>query len=290
MIKEVNESDLKNYELPFVPYIFPFKDSKFSLRHDEKNHFSLVQNFSYGNLKLSVKEFFMDWFYSGFPKNLMKTSSETYSNIWRTHIVVGGKKYPLFYGKDYRGRFAASIYCHGLSLEMRSDEDFSEEVKDLFLDFDPVPISSRFYQLSYYINRRAWRWFEEERIGRMEWSDLDNARIGDYYGDSKGNFNNIHKIEIYRNVKGDHLWLDMAVKGTGVKNLYYRFEENGKLFSEVTSINNWRVYLVSEFGPAILRCEDDKIVTTVTLPYIEFGDVWKYMDIIEKLNLINKLS
>ncbi|MGP6206461.1 hypothetical protein ACNF42_00275 [Cuniculiplasma sp. SKW3] len=288
MIEEVHRDNLKNYNLPFVPYIFPYKDSKLLLRHGEENHVTLVQDFNYGNLNFSVKEFLMDWYYSGFPKNLMKTSSETYSNIWRTHIMIDGKKYPLFYGEDYRDRFAASLFSHGLSLEIRSDEDFSETVRELFLDFNPVSVNRRFYQLSHYINTKAWRWFEEERMGRMNWSELNNTRIGDYYGDSKGDFNNIHKIEIYRNVNGDYLWLDMAIKGTGFKNLYYKFEDSGNLFSEVTSINDWKVYLVSEFGPAILRYENDKIVVTVTLPYIEFGDVWKYMDIIEKLNLINK--
>ncbi len=288
MIEEISPHDFNDFKLPFEPYLFPYEDSKIFLRKDDARHITVVQNFSYENINFSAKEFFMDWYYYGFPKNLMKNSSETYSNIWRNHVEINGKNYPIFYGKDYRDRFAASISSGGVTVELRSNSDFSEMLNDIFRNFKIRNSDKRFYELSHYIKRDSWRWFEEERIGRMSWSPMNNVRIGDYYGDSHGNFNNIHEIEIYRNIYGDYLWLDYALKNTGLKNLYYRFNGHGNLFSEITRINDWNVFLASEFGPAILRYENEKKVFVVSLPFVEFGDVWKYMDIIEKLNLMSR--
>ncbi|MCL4345707.1 MAG: hypothetical protein M1496_05020 [Candidatus Thermoplasmatota archaeon] len=287
MIREIPAEEINKYELPFVPYLFPENNGRVKLRIDDVRHITLVQDLELGGMKISVKEFFLDWFYSGFPKNLMKTSSEPYSNLWRTMVMINGRNIPAFFGKDYKGRFAASFNKGGLNIEIRSDSDFSEIARDLIERINPRPVNKKFLELSYYINNQGWRWFEEERIGRMKWNPLLNERLGDYYGDSHGNFQDMHAIRIYRNTDGDYLWVDQAMKGTGIKNLYYRFDVNGTLFSDVSEMNNWKVFLLSEYGPAILRSETGKLVNTVTLPYIEMGDVWKYIDLIEKLNLID---
>jgi len=252
---------------------------------DEKRHITLVENFEIEGIQISSKQFFMDWYYYGFPKNLMKTSSSSYSNLWRSVVELDGKYKPLFYGNDYRGRYAASFSTSGLTVEMRSNKDFSEKVREILEGIRVKPLNEKFYRLSFYAGKKMSGWFEEERIGNMEWQDSKEERIGDYYPDSSGTFGNLERIDIYRNVEGDYLWVDRALKNTGIKNLYYSYDREGNLFTEVSKFNEWSLYLLSESGPAIIRRENSDRICTVTIPYLTMGDLWKYVDIIEKLNL-----
>ena len=57
------------------------------------------------------------------------------------------------------------------------------------------------------------------------------------------------------------------------------------MFTEHVKMNRWRVGILSQHGPAIMVMENPFYRYILSLPTIEPGDLWKYVDIMENLNI-----
>ncbi len=287
MITEIDKKSIEGLSLPFDPVLFDIPDSKFTLREDPNRHTTLLQSFKIDNSEVSVKSFFMDWFYYGFPKNMMKTASEYFSNGRAIQLEFSGRVYNCFIGEDYKGRSSACIFLNGTCLEFRSSFLDEKLLHNLFSRAEQKLISrgTRFHEKSFYATHMGpYSWFEDERIGRLSWKDSGLYSIGEFDSDSTGILPGLHKISIFKNKHNEYLWLDVAAKAKGVRNLSYRFNFRGNLFTENLKMNSWRVAILSQNGPALMVKETPFFRHIMALPAIEPGDLWKYVDIIENLN------
>ncbi len=288
MIRDISKQDLLKEKLPFNPVIFEGEDVSFSIREPTDRHTTLIQKFSHDGMEISVKSFFMDWFYYGFPKNMMKTASDYFSAAEEFEVTLEGKKYIAFSGEDYRNRKTICTYIDGTCLEVRVDKgdpsmagEIFKKAKNFKID---LPVSFR--ERSFYAQHRGpYSWFEDERIGRLSWRDLESEKIGQFSPDSMGILPGLHKISIFVNERNEYLWLDVAARGKGLRNLSYRFNFSGTVFREHLKMNRWRVGILSQHGPAIMVMENPFFRYILSLPSIEPGDLWKYVDIMENLNI-----
>ena len=288
MIREITEEELLTETIPFNLVLFKGYDSTFTIRDPADRHTTVIQRFRHEGLEISVKSFFMDWFYYGFPKNMMKTASDYFSDAEAFELNLEGNRYNAFFGDDYRNRKTICAYIDGTCIEVRVEKGDPEPVKNIFKNAKKVKTTSltSFRERSFYATFRGpYTWFEDERIGRLSWKPLEAEKIGEFSPDSVGNLPGLHKLSIFVNKRNEYLWLDVAVRGKGLRNLSYRFNFSGSVFKERVKMNRWRVGILSQHGPAIMVMENPFFRYIMSLPNIEPGDLWKYVDIMENLNI-----
>lgn len=174
MIRRLSDfSDLSGYRLPFVvirPSRMKYRD--ISIRVHDMRWPTLWFVMKHNHREFRVKEFFLDWFFPGFPKALMRDFASTYSKV--VSFYAGG--YKVFLGKDYHAHDSASAFVHGTQLEVVCREGASEDsFKDIFDDLlhervDPLPLADhQFPDRSHFAKGYEGTWYEEQRVSRLDW-------------------------------------------------------------------------------------------------------------------------
>lgn len=273
---------VEKYEFPFVSF-FPenLRVEDVSERVDETKWDSLRFYVLLGDKLFRVKEFFLDWFYSGFPKSLMSDFVSTYSLVESDKV----KERVFHYGKNYKGFDAISSTIFGTQIEIECSGEatkleFAAILGDLTYskeDFERVS-NLTFKDRAYFTKKSASEWFEDTRISRMRWHNLmnrPNFRMAnlDLSPSSTGRYTDKrcfdHRILVLEENNFEHVvWVDSIEIDSGVEYGYYKlrkreglynyFEENDGLFAYsepygpgmVQRVVDGRVYTIS-FSPGI---------------------------------------
>jgi hypothetical protein len=231
-----------------------------------------------GGERARVKEFFLDWFYSGFPKSLMQSFVSSYSPVEMKNRGEGVS----FFGRNYKNKDASSSFFLGTQVEVEGDS--MDTVKRVTDDLHAPFLIDKFKHLSF-VDRSFFarggkpEWFEEERITRMEWRKLEGETLGDSLRtDSEGvlrcDGNVAERIVIisepyFRRV----IWVDSAIPDSQVGNLFYELRESNGLFI-VRKMGHGIMADAGRMGPAIYQEKKDGNITTIT-----FSPLFSYSEI-----------
>lgn len=267
MLFTLNEEELKEVNLPFTTFVERGSIDTFSLRLSFFRHPTLA--FEILDTGIRVKEFFMDWFYYGFPKSQMISAGDFYGTVEHRKVTVRGQVYPLFTGKDYSGSMSSCIFVEGTCLEIRHPLNEINDVIHFLEHMNPLstPFVSAFYRRSFYCNAPSTVfWFEEERINRLKWAEGEKLVIGDCKLDSCGTLDGVQKVLIFRTPHNNYAVLDTCVTGTGIKNLKYNFFGENTMFAESERGEGFVIGTLSDIGPVLGQFRIKNRYVTVTMP------------------------
>ena len=221
-----------------------------------------------GNEKLRVKEFFLDWFYPGFPKSLMDSFVSSYSILNSTATTDS----VIFYGKNYKGKEASSSFSLGTQIEIEGETNLN--VRKLTESLIAPYISARFknypfYKRSFLANNGKPEWFEEERIGKLSWNPPSKKFCeGNLCMDSVGVFRRdnktIHAIfvlseDYYRKA----VWIDIGNPGASTEHVAYEFRKGGNFF-DLFEEGETKFGFRRNDGPAIIQFEQEGSIVTIS--------------------------
>ncbi len=266
----MNVLDLKEKQqnAPFIFFI-PNRtgNEDFSFREENGKWASLKFFLNYKDNVYRVKEFFLDWFYTSFPKNLMSSFVDSYSPL----TISQGLNGKIFIGKDYKGVDASSCYSLGTQIEIEGNRIYLKEVNDLLLPIE-IPEKLRnmpFHLRSYFARNKSKGWFEEERIARMKWGypelrlEINNSlmsSVGTYYYENKlMEMISIFNREFFTKV----FWVDISLKNSSIPYLFYTLRRNGNIYS-YTDFEGGVIAFLSDDGPGIFQKEISKFIITVS--------------------------
>ncbi|MCL5881542.1 MAG: hypothetical protein M1592_03040 [Candidatus Thermoplasmatota archaeon] len=270
--------------IPFIPVIpQDIPASSISLRiHDEKWP-TLRYFLDYGGRRIRIKEFFMDWFFTGFPKALMSSFADAYSEV---SLSVSGAM-QIYSGKNYRNSDSASVYYHGTTIEAESSNSMKhEEFVELFtgsmaaLDETFGYVNDmQFHERSFFASGHHGIWYEDERIARLSWHPRASQHIvlpGGEILDSSGfgvmkTGKDEHCIAIFQNsAYNGVLWLEAAPSDTSIPYAYYRLRKGGGLFNEFVHIaDDCTAMLMEPYGPQVVQfMHNGRVITAALNPGI----------------------
>lgn len=226
-----------------------------------------------GERVFRVKEFFMDWFYTGFPKSIMKTLVDTYGGI--SSHETGGINW--FYGTNYKGNNSATFHHSGVTLEIECEsgadwKDFSALIGDMIF---PEGVLERFrnkgfVERSFLAKGNMGGWWEDIRIGSMRWTDLDVGRLITplpqgmgivSYGSRMGSKGMGLRTVIASDGNFTRaVWYDVLDMSSDIEHGFYEFRRGGDLFDE-----SWddTVYFRTPGGPCAYQVADSGCMFTV---------------------------
>ena len=289
---ERNLSALRNEKLGFkvfIPHTLEWRDMTLRIKDrkwDTVRYFSSVKGIS-----LRVKEFFLDWFYTGFPKSLLSSFMGTYSPI--QHVIT--KNGTMFYGKNYRGNDSASLNIQGTQIEVESNvpapiDLFLELIDDLHpyegIVFD---CSMPFHRRSFYASGKHGDWYEDERISRMTWetpSEKAMIRIGNVplSVSSTGSYGSeeFHRIMVMENSCFSKVsWIDFCTYPNSIEHSHYKMRREGYLFDSFMMEEKRKYAFRKISGPALYQFFNSGILYTVSLsPGIPIPEIdyWKTIE------------
>ncbi|AKA49341.1 hypothetical protein IX51_09760 [uncultured archaeon] len=233
-----------------------------------------------------VKEFFLDWFYTGFPKSLMKSLVDTYDPI--ESFLMDGKI--CYFGRDYKGRNSVSFYWQGTSVEIEcfqeaEMQDFENVLKDLNAESDFVNslANKGFLDRSFLASGGNDNWWEAQRISRMKWVKLCETSkqsvsgrslrldsFGNYLGhDGTTNSILILSDKLYSSV----VWVDLLDLSSLIDHGYYKFRKVVGIFDLFEDDPNFLCHR-SPYGPSILQASMFGKKCTISLtPDFNFRDL-----------------
>ena len=268
MIFDESKEQLIQAKIPFTIFIPENEEIKSSIRFSYNEPISVRIELGSDRERISIKESFMDWFYYGFPKNHMKSSVEYYGKETVQIMDINGEKNVIFSGPDYLGRSSSTVFINGTMLEFRYEEgmeDIALNVIRAMRTYSDGAIN--FIDSSFLCNYPSYsKWFENERIGRLSWKKLSGVGLWNYFPDSTGEFQLLHRITIFKNRLNEFMWVDVSRKNSGIKNLRYRFSRGGNIFKLMKTKDNSFYGAISDIGPYLFQNEDEKFVYTVTVP------------------------
>jgi hypothetical protein len=265
----------------FIFYVsskFPMSD--ISYREEGEKWATLRYYTEVGGEKLRVKEFFLDWFYTGFPKSLMNSFVSTYSKTYASRLNGN----IVFIGRNYKGMQAASSFLMGTQVEIEGGNEHS--LKKFHSSLVPVGIDERFRNMSF-INRSFFarnghpEWFEEERIHRLSWSGASHLpELDDFVPDSIGVLRQedrvINTIAIYRTeFFSQAIWLDISSTKNEFQNAFYELRSGEGLF-DFLEMEHGLLAFIDDSGPALYQEKNDEFVVTIS-----FSDIMSF----SKLNV-----
>lgn len=268
---KVEVGDLKELQrgLPFLIYVpGTLSIERITLRKEADKWATLRFYCKLGGRYVRVKELFLDWFYSGFPKSLMESFVSSYSEFASVRHGDGIS----FYGKNYKRMNASSTFALGTQIEVEGD---SEEDVKLVTSSLRAPYLSKnyemfpFYKRSFFARKGRPQWFEEERISRMEWSKLpDEFSVQSLDEDSLGRFRTKGTIAEFIAILSEQyfrrvIWIDMADMGSSERYLYYDLRDGGNLF-DLTTFNLGHLAYCRENGPAIFQMKEGNMIFTLS--------------------------
>ncbi len=226
--------------------------------------------------EVRIKQFFLDWFFPGFPKSMLKDFSSGYSTIRSREV----DDYILFLGKNYRKHDSASIWIHGTMIEMDSvstvsDDEYEKLVMDLLSDA-PNPDSLKKYQFpdrSHFVSGYETQWYEEMRISRLNW-----RRTGPYVMEIKGKKyvssgfgylyvqGKTHEIFIFQeNEYFRSIWIEVTSEGIELEHSFYDVRKGNGLFdTEIKLADNLGTLVFrNPSGPGVIKIRQNSSVLTV---------------------------
>jgi hypothetical protein len=268
MIFEESKEELFQAKIPFPIFIPENEEIKSSIRFSYNEPISVRIEVGSDRERISIKESFMDWFYYGFPKNHMKSSVEYYGKETVQIMDINGEKSVIFSGPDYLGRSSSTAFFNGTMLEFRYEEGMEDAALNVIRDIRTHSVGAiNFIDSSFLCNYHSnFQWFENERIGRLSWKKIWGEGLWNYFPDSTGEFQHLHKITIFRNRLNEFMWVDVSRKNSDIKNLRYRFSRGGNIFKLMKNKDNSFYGAISDIGPYLFQNEDEKFVYTVTVP------------------------
>lgn len=219
--------------------------------------------------KLRVKEFFLDWFYPGFPKSLMESFVSSYSVI----DSITMKEWVVFLGKNYKGKEASSSFSLGTQIEVEggSKKNVSKINEAMFAPFlDERFKRFPFYRRSFFANKGEPEWFEEKRIRNLKWkAPKADFCVGGLCMDSVGIFKmNDTAIETIFTFSEDYYrraaWVDIANPIGQAEHLVYDLRKGGNFFEEFETGEQTFAFR-KEHGPSIARSKFGEYVVSVSL-------------------------
>ncbi|MGP6220211.1 hypothetical protein [Caldiplasma sukawensis] len=242
-LQNVNLGSLKKIILPFSTLYSDMCDS-YSIRKQENRHITV----RFSIYDVTVKYFFMDWFFFGFPKNMMRTSTESYGNFQCFEKNVCKINTNYFRGIDYHGAEAACFYIDDLCVEMHGNPENFEKVLNSLNIIRST--NSSFLVKSFYCHAKpeSLEWFEEKNIAMLKWIKKTD-RQGDLIGDSQGTGKNM-MIKIFVNDLKSYFWFMRARKNEESTSIY-TFWKKGDIFRENFRLDEWEIYGISRNGPWI---------------------------------------
>ncbi len=287
MILELDSfGDIPVNSMPFIPVVpVNIRASSIGLRIRDKKWPTLRYFIDYGNHRIRIKEFFMDWFFTGFPKSLMSSFADAYSKV--SFSVSGAMQ--IYSGKNYRNSDSASIYYHGTTIEAESSNSMNHEefvelftgsmvaLEEAFCHVNEMP----FHERSFFACGHHGQWYEDERIARLSWQSGTSERIvlpdGEILDSSSfGKIKNecgAHCIAIFQNNAYEGvLWLEAAPIGTKIPHAYYKLREGEGLFNEFLHLSeNSSAMLMEPYGPQVMQfLHDGRIITAAMNPGIHY--------------------
>lgn len=266
----LSEKEIKNVHLPFVVFGIENWVHTYSLRLSYYRHPTVV--FEIPEKSIHIKEFFMDWFYYGFPKNQMISVSSFYGAVKRRKLILNDETYPLFTGKDYTGKMSSCVFIEGTCLEIRHPETQISELVNFLEHMYAVsrPENKPFFKKSFYCNPPGTVfWFEEERMSRLKWAGGKDFDFEDYELDSSGHLDDIQKMLVFVNNRNDYIFVDVSSADTMLRNLRYNFFGETPVFVEKERDENSIIGTLSDVGPILGQFRIKNYYVTVTIPRID---------------------
>lgn len=272
MEKIVDANDLESIQenspfLIFIPDEIPI--AKPTYRVPDEKWATLRFECSLGGERLRVKEFFLDWFYPGFPKSLMDSFISTYSAVESSTL----RDRVIFYGKNYKGKEASSSFCMGTQIEIEGESrknvvKLSEMMTAPFVGekFRRYP----FFKRSFFANGGKPEWFEEARISNLSWGALEREIWGgSLLSDSLGIYRDAGRIvQMILVLSEDYYkraaWVDITNKESRRPHLVYEFRKGGNFF-DVFEETDVALAFRGDAGPTIARSDLGNFVATVSL-------------------------
>ncbi len=228
--------------------------------------------------RIRAKEFFLDWFYSGFPKSLMESFVSTYSNS----RSIDGENGISFLGKNYKGKAASSTFSLGTQIEIEGDSEMA--VETVTRDLLPLSLPKRFEgfpfcKRSFFARGGRPEWFEEERVSRMTWSPLGkDFSLENLKGDSLGIFRSggliaeevaILSEPYFKRV----IWIDTSNSASKERHLHYELREGGNFFHTFIE-GEGKLAFRAQTGPAIFQnFNEGKTMTISFSPLFSLTEV-----------------
>ena len=270
--------------LPSSQYII----SNLSVRHDDSKWPTLRFEFS-GEVSGRIKEFFLDWFYYGFPKNMMSSLVDSYSEV---HVISGNPDF--FYGRDYKGMTSATAFINGTCLEV---EFFTGEDKGIkrFMsslrrvgDLHISEPECRFHRLGFHASGHTGEWFEDMRIARLSWDSLySGITIGSNYlqGSSTGVFHDkgrtVHRYSIFQEGCFERaVTLDLWDRFSDIEFLGYKLRSGGNMLKRAgRTVDGSPILSLTGSGPAIAGVRTEEIEGAVAFSLgFSVTEIKKFMD------------
>lgn len=286
MVSEELRSEIS--KLPFPPILnqsLPME--QFSVRNNEIERPTIRYLLKESGKKYRIKEFFMDWFYTGFPKSLMKTLVGTYSEVSNGYMG----EYMVFSGKNYKGNDSASFYCKGTTVEIECYDsartrDFRKVVEDMSLGefLTPRFEGAGFRERSFLAGGGSAEWWEDRRIAAMEWKDLTSSgkdvlslgglipiSIGYYRGDNGRGLNTAILADRYLERS---IWIELFDLNISMEHGYYKFRKHKGLFNSFND-NGHIICFRSPEGPGAFQFTSGQTLATLAFSP---GFSWNFLN------------
>ena len=274
-MRSVSIIELQNMSLPFTPF-FPsdIEVGELTYRSEGERWSSLRYLCIFKGAELRVKVFFMDWFFTGFPKCLMKNFRETYSYT----DILESKNGILFSGKNYRGRDSATFYSKGSTVEIEafnpfSMSDFSDFVNNLttIVTTKPTPGDLSFFQRSFSCRGKQTGWFEEERVRRLTWKveskkfSFDKMRFSNTGTGFLPSDPDEHWISVFEDPERDHaVWIEYLRNGSKLKYGKYSLDGRSNFFATMPEREKNIITLnAGNYGPLVSQTQLEHGTLTV---------------------------
>lgn len=290
--------DIEHYRLPFLAYV-PMSHESYDISvriHDQKWP-SLRYHVTLSGKAVRIKQFFLDSFFPGFPKSMLKDFSSGYSTI-RSREVGG---YLLFLGKNYRNHDAASFWVHGTMIEMDSvdtvsDDEYEKLAIDL-LSSNPDPSRLEKFQFpdrSYHSKGFPGNWYEDQRITRLSWrrtgqfqlpiadGSLIASGVGFIQTDGGSHEIFIFQAEGYSRA----VWVEIATKGIEIAHAFYDVRKGTGLFDTELELSDGKGLLIfrKPSGPAVIKINIGSIIMTAGFsPGLDLHDISSFLSKLDEI-------
>jgi hypothetical protein len=285
--------DLDEIKLPF-PRVEPvdMAPSSISFRPEGNRWCSIRFTVEYNGVEYRIKEFFLDWFFLGFPKPLMKNFVETYSKIIDQEI----NDFIVFIGNDYKGMYALSSFVHGTQVEIETRQNNPKDISELFSNLrvngsDLQRLNGlQYVDRSFFARGRHGDWFEDERISRVHWQRSENKPLainGKILSPSGlGILSTGGKEQRILVLEEDNfhrcVWIETTDSGIDIPYAFYKLRPGKYLYDDFTEGGDAKKMTKlsrKKSGPSVVQFEyNGKIVTIGFSAGFSENDVFSFLD------------
>lgn len=293
MIRVLKSFDeIGQYRLPFLTYV-PMNHETYDISvriHDQKWP-TLRYHVKLSGKTIRIKEFFLDWFFPGFPKSMLKDFSSGYSIIRSREV---GENL-LFLGKNYRNHDAASFWVRGTMIEMDSNHTVSDdEYEKLTVDLlssrpDPSRLEKfQFPDRSHFSKGFTSDWYEDQRISRLSWRRTEQVKLPIANGTlSSSGVGFIHidggmqEIFVFQaNGYSRAIWIEISTKDIKLDHAFYDVRKGTGLFDTELELAEGKGLLVfrKPSGPAVVKIIIGATILTAGFsPGLDLHDVSSFL-------------